>query len=139
MTKERDLEDLQQITQAHYEKCQQSFAKIVTQENKLREELARLDALNRSARPPEPTLTHRNAIGADVIWQGWLGRAKTALNLKLAQVLATKEYHLIQVRRAYGKVLVLQEMQQKQRNIARKFESEKLLGEAIVQAIQNPQ
>lgn len=45
-----------------------------------------------------------------MIWQGWLGRTRTDLNMKLARVLAVKAHHQTKVRKAYGKVLVLDEL-----------------------------
>lgn len=48
------------------------------------------------------------AIGSDVIWQSWVGRTRSQLNIQLAKVLSTKEYHLAAVRKAYGKVMVVE-------------------------------
>ena len=137
MTRQRDLHDLKQITRAHYDQHQQRFSKIVAQENALRGELARLDEMNRNTQPPEPAVTEMRAIGADVIWQGWLGRAKTSLNLQLARVLAVKERHLIEVRRAFGKVLVVEDLSKQFRAENRKLLGEKVLSDAITQAVQN--
>lgn len=108
-----ELTALLKITQAKYDQQQQSFQKLVAEENRLRRELARLDtAVKRSQSEPEGE-TEMRAIGADIIWQGWVAQSRTQLNLKLAQVLALKLHNLAQVKQAYGKVLVIQELQEK--------------------------
>ncbi len=112
MTDAQNLAMLHQITQARYEQRQQSFAKLVAEESQLRAELVRLDSMNRATAMPEDATDQMHSIGADVLWRGWLGRSKTAVNMQLARVLAVKESHLLEVRRAYGKVLVVQELQQ---------------------------
>lgn len=110
MTTPNDLEVLLTITQAKYDQQQLSFQKLVAEENRLREELAKLDRAARDARAEPGGTTEMRAIGADIIWQGWVARSKTQLNLKLAQVLALKLHHLEQVKQAYGKVLVVHEL-----------------------------
>lgn len=137
MSVARDLRDLHQITRARYEQRQQSFAKIVAEETYLRTELARLDAMNAQTHAPPEDATSMRAIGADVIWQGWLGRARTTLNLRLARVLAVKEHHLLEVRRAYGKVLVVEELQTQHTAEARKMQSDAAFNQAITLALQS--
>lgn len=104
------LKQMRVLVQAAYDREQISFQRVVAQENALRSELARVGALDSAARATMSQDTAQRALGADVIWQGWVGRAKTQLNMKLARVLATKEHHLAQVRRAYGKVLVVEDL-----------------------------
>ncbi|MGB3245613.1 MAG: hypothetical protein WBB25_13845 [Sulfitobacter sp.] len=135
MSRERDLDDLLQITRARYQHRQQSFAKVIAEESRLRNELTRLDEMNRSTETPQTAQTEMRAIGADVIWLAWLGRAKSALNSQLARVLAVKENHLSEVRRAYGKVLVVEELQSKLMAEQRKTRREKALSDAVTQAV----
>ncbi|TMM52503.1 hypothetical protein [Sulfitobacter sabulilitoris] len=104
MTHRGNLDALRRVSHARYLQTQLAFQTLVAEENRLRSELARLDAQLRGSRTEDAT--EMRAIGADVIWQAWVGRAKTELNLSLARVLAQKEHHLRQVRRAYGKTLV---------------------------------
>lgn len=124
-----DLDTLQEITRAQYDRQRQSFQKILTEETALRDELARLDALNAQARAD--TDQTQRALGADLMWQGWVGRAKTQLNMKLARVLAVKEHHQIMVRKAYGKVLVVEELQ----TDAKKQKNQRTAKRALDQAI----
>jgi hypothetical protein len=86
----------------------QAFLQLVAEENKIRSELQRVDAQNQAAEQSQTA--DMRSIGADVIWKAWVGRTKRALNIKLSQVLAQKEHHLRQVKRAYGKVLVTRQL-----------------------------
>lgn len=105
-----DLEQLEAITQARYQQQQQSFQRLVAEENRLRGEIAKLDDHLRRTRNQSEGDVSLRALGADIIWQGWVGQRKAELNIKLAQVLAIKEHHLVQVRTAYGKVMVVEEL-----------------------------
>ena len=135
MTAAQDLADMATITQARYEQRQQAFAMLVAEENRLRAEIKRLDAMRHDADAADGQAIELRAIGADVIWQGWLGRAKTALNLDLARVLAVKEHHMQEVRRAYGKVLVINEMKGQLRREVKKSVVDNELSQAIALSI----
>tara|TARA_R110000787_G_scaffold61262_2_gene138810 strand:- start:1931 stop:2341 length:411 start_codon:yes stop_codon:yes gene_type:complete len=119
------------VTQAKYDQQQQSFGKLVSEENRLRTELEQLDAAARRAQTEPNGESEMRAIGADIIWQGWVARSKTRLNLKLAQVLALKLHQLAQVKQAYGKVLVIKEL----RDQARSKFTTKRAQNALAQAI----
>ena len=110
MSNLNELRQLEAITQAKYDQQQQSFQRIQSEENRLRAELRKLDEMLLSSNNTDVRIGEMRAIGADVIWQGWVGRSKTELNLKLAQVLAIKEQQLQQVRQAFGKLQVVQQL-----------------------------
>ena len=131
MTTFNDLTVLLTITQAKYDQQQLSFQKLVAEENRLREELSRLDRAAREAHAEPEGTNEMRAIGADIIWQGWVARSKTQLNLKLAKVLALKLHHLEQVKRAYGKVLVVQELLAKTAKEASRKSASTELSQAI--------
>lgn len=131
MTTLRELRELATITQTHYEQRQQAFARLVAEENRLRAEIKRLDDMRHDAEVADGDTVKLRAIGADVIWQGWLGRTKTELNIRLAQVLAVKEHHLNEVRQAYGKVLVVAEMSNNLKTATRKDRAADALTQAI--------
>lgn len=130
MTGLDDLHRMQQVVQAQYDQKQQYFQKLTTKEANLRQELARLSEQARAASGTDIAL---QAIGADILWRGWVGRAKTQLNIELAQTLALKRYHLSDVKKAYGKVLVVEELIQQTQSEARKAQSEQVLQRAIEQ------
>ncbi len=99
-----DLAMMQKLVEVKYRKQQESFARLMAQESRLRASLRQLDMQMAESRSSADH--QQKAIGADVAWQAWVGRKKRELNMQLAQVLAVKERHIAQVRTAYGKVLV---------------------------------
>lgn len=99
-----DLTMMQKLVEVKYRQEQESFARLMTQENRLRASLRQLDLQLEDSRKCADA--EQKAIGADVLWQAWVGRKKRELNMQLAQVLAVKERHIAQVRKTYGKVLV---------------------------------
>lgn len=131
MTTLTELKDMLAITETKYDQQQQSFQKLVFEENRLRGELIRLDIAAHQAEAEPLGKREMRAIGADIIWQGWVARSKTQLNLKLAQVLALKLHHLAQVKQAYGKVLVVRELLGQ----VHKETSAKIADAALAQAI----
>jgi hypothetical protein len=108
MSRLGDLEALRSLVDLKYRQQQESFSRLIAQENKLRASLAQLDAHMRESQCS--TDAPQKAIGADVIWQTWVGRKKHEVNIQLAQILALKERHVAQVRHAYGKVLVINDL-----------------------------
>lgn len=108
MTQVNDLVMMQKLVDVKYRQQQDSFARIIVQENRLRSALRQLD--EHLAKSRTSANSSQKAIGADVIWQSWVGRKKRELNMQLAQVLAVKERHIAQVRKAYGKVIVANEI-----------------------------
>ncbi len=111
MMKLEDLRKLRALADAKYRARQQLFQNLVQRENALRADLTRLEEQSRAANVhSDPDM---RSIGADVIWKAWLGKARASLNMKLALVLAEKDQHVRQVRRAYGKVLAADGLLQK--------------------------
>lgn len=108
-----DLISLKQITRMQYDRQSQAFHKVVAEEAAIRAELARIEVLDVEARAAADS-THR-ALGADVLWQGWVARSKTALNMRLARTLAIKDRHRLSLSRAYGRVTVIDELIKKER------------------------
>jgi hypothetical protein len=103
-----DLAMMQKLVDVKYRQQQESFARLLAQESKLRGSLRQLDEHLATSRRNNDT--SQKAIGADVLWQAWVGRKKRELNMQLAHVLAVKERHIAQVRSAYGKVLVTDDL-----------------------------
>ena len=86
----------------------------------MRAELARLDDMLKTSEAAAEGQGEMRVIGADILWQGWVARSKTALNIKLAQVLAIKEQQLHQVRQAFGKLQVVEQLIAETRSVTRK-------------------
>lgn len=103
-----NLRELHALTDAKYKAQQQVFQQVLQRENSLRADLKRLEEQARlSISVDNPQM---KSIGADIIWSAWLEKAKTSLNMRLAQVLAEKDQHIRQVRQAYGKVMASEEL-----------------------------
>ena len=104
MSKQAELAVMKQLVEVKYRKQQDSFSRFLTQENNIRSALKQLSEQLTQNRSNEDAM--HKSIGADVLWLAWHSRKKRELNLQLAQILAVKELHVAQVRKAYGKVLV---------------------------------
>ena len=131
MNKIDQMRQIEAVTDARYQQQQQSFQRLVSEENRLRSELMKLDAHLKEARSAQVEF-EMTALGADIIWQAWVGKRKAELNMKLAQVLSIKEHHLKQVRTAYGKLLVARELL----SDAMKSQGEKRAQSALLRAIE---
>ncbi|WP_299026906.1 hypothetical protein [uncultured Sulfitobacter sp.] len=117
------------MVEIKYRQQQESFARLMVQENRLRASLTQLDQQMADSRASKDS--PQKAIGADVLWQAWIGRKKRELNMQLAQILAVKERHIAQVRHAYGKVLVTQTLVDETHTKARQKMAQSLLDRAI--------
>lgn len=104
MTTLKELSRMKALVQMKYQQQQESFTRLLAQESRLRGSLRQLDENLIASRTSDDT--SQKALGADVLWQAWVGRKKRELNMQLAQTLAVKERHIAQVRHAYGKVIV---------------------------------
>ena len=136
MTPAHELAQIAKVVKANYEQEQRQFAKLVSRENQLRTAIQEIEDMRRSTNVPDASVARMQAIGADVIWLAWVGRSKTALNIQLAQVLAQKEHLQSAVRKAYGKVLVVQQMQDQARADAASKRTKSQLETAVVQFLQ---
>ena len=108
----KSLDDLAQITDAQFRAEQSRLSDIVAEEAALRQDIARLDAHHRDNQNlPETQLSRARTIGADVLWQGWVGRTRKDLQMRLARVLVRKANMMDSLRQAYGKSIAAQTLQ----------------------------
>jgi hypothetical protein len=92
------------VTAARLDQETARLRAVLAEEARLRAALARLDAQAEAARAlPEQAMSGLREIGADLSWQGWVGRSRAALNSELALALARKERAMPPLRRAFGK------------------------------------
>lgn len=108
----KQMQELVDITEALYLKEQAAVQDILSEEEALRSKLAEIDQQISKARDDISRIDPMQTIGADVVWQAWVGRAKTQLNTQLAQVLARKSLVMGKVRRAFGKTLIASQLAQ---------------------------
>jgi hypothetical protein len=135
MSARADLEQLLMVSTAQYDHQRQVFAKVVAEEGQLRQELLRLKGLDQIAEENPTAVSNMRVIGADLLWQGWLSRSKSALNMQLARVLAIKAHEQDKVRKAFGKVVALQELIKNEKKERQKKAAQVALGLAIDHAL----
>lgn len=98
------LTDLTKLTEALYQAETAKMQDLLQQEAKLRQDLVRLEEHRCDNRNlPDADMQGLRQIGADLLWQGWVGRSKVNLQAELARVLGRKGQMLGQLRRAFGK------------------------------------
>ncbi|UWR15266.1 hypothetical protein [Sulfitobacter sp. M368] len=119
------------MTKIAYQQQQQRFQLVLAEEARLRGEIERLNGLDAHAREQFSHNHNMRAIAADVLWLGWVGRSKTAINMELARVLAVKEQHLSAVRKAYGKLVVAGQLLDRCKSNAQGDAAKRQLGHAI--------
>lgn len=135
MEKLAQLKSLKAITDAKYLAEQAAFQSILAEEASLRAELIRLKEMLQVSRTTSLAPSEMRAIGADILWQGWIGRSRGVVNIKLARILAIKESRMQSVRKAYGKVLVVEELIAKTTTAQHRLASRGQLDAAINQAL----
>jgi hypothetical protein len=60
--------------------------------------------MRRAARDlPEDQASGYREVGADILWQGWIGQSKARLHSELARVLGRKGQISRELRRSFGK------------------------------------
>ena len=114
------LQDLAQLTAAQKAFEEAQMRRLTEEEAEIRAELAALEQRHRAALalPVSDTVQHRQ-IGADILWQGWVGRSRHQLHIRLAQALAKKGAALRRLRRAHGRSSAAQELVQTARRETR--------------------
>jgi len=106
----QNLNPLKQITEALYTTKLAEMQKIRAQEAEIRYALATLDSeLAEETRASQNDMALRS-LGADILWQGWVGRKRASLQMRLAQVLVQKEKSLKEMRKAFGKKDVVERL-----------------------------
>ncbi|WP_101067138.1 hypothetical protein [Roseovarius salinarum] len=109
------MSDIVRLAGALYEMEQARMHETLREEAALREDLGQLDA-----HWHDTTATAARAIGADVLWQGWVARRRAELNSRLAAVLAQKEKHIAALRAANGRKVAAERLaEQMERDAAR--------------------
>lgn len=132
--KKHELNELHRLLELKFKDRQKAFSEVVAAEQKLRAEVSRLDKMaSATSRVQDGKM---RAIGADVIWNAWLGRTKTGLNMELAQVLAQKDKLIRRVRKDYGKVLASEAMAEAQKVARSKHLRSQELSETLGQHLQ---
>lgn len=105
------IDQMSAVMRALYDREFRAIAAILAEEAGLREKLNRLDeqiAQNRDACANGHMM---QAVGAQLLWQGWTIRTRGQLNTELAQVMAKKIVSMDRVRVAFGRQRAVEMMQ----------------------------
>ena len=104
------MKTLLQLEQLRSLKSQKELAEITAEESRLRRQIGTLQEHRRMSHEPDPGLMPMRAIGADILWQGWIDRTQSDLNMDLARVLARKAPIAKRAKKNIGRRDVVSEM-----------------------------
>ncbi|HAW49032.1 MAG: hypothetical protein CMN18_05535 [Roseovarius sp.] len=92
------------LTEALYRADSARVQRLLAEEAGLRADLRQLETMRRTAgeMPQEDASVYR-AVGADLLWQGWIGQSKARLHSELARILGRKGQLSRELRRSFGK------------------------------------
>lgn len=101
---QKTLNDLKDLTDIVYRGEQASLKKIITQEQELRAEIAKLEERHNAViRTHGLDVSGTRSYGGDVLWQGWVERSRSDLQIRLAQVMARKSDFIRRLSLAHGR------------------------------------
>ncbi len=122
----RPLLDIVRLTEAQHDAEQAKMNRIIAEENKVLRELSNIDERVRKSRElQDRDVTGLREIGADILWQSWVGNRRRQLQIRLAQVLSRKAAALHFLRQTHGrrtaaeKLLVTQTKSDRAQGIAK--------------------
>lgn len=106
-----ELDHLTKLSQAQQDADAAKLQAIHSEEQRIRSQLAALDATQDSARdlPALKTLQQRR-VGGDLLWQRWVGRRRRELQMQLARCLARKATARRHLQKSFGKSSALQKL-----------------------------
>lgn len=113
--------DLARMTDAVYQSRLARMQRLMADETALRQELASLEVARRNNLAVEFSPADMRAIGADILWEGWIVRQRTALNMRLANLLVQKEAMRVEIREVFGRAQVAKALNDAQLEKVRKI------------------
>jgi len=109
------MNELVHITDALFQVEQAKMQQIAAEEAAIRAALADLDAqYNNAQNDAKSDMTAIRALGADLLWQVWVGKKRANLQMELAKVLVRKAQAAEGLRYAFGKNHVAGQLLQKE-------------------------
>lgn len=130
--KQTKLDQMSRVTEAVYLSEFQKVKGILSDEARLRRDLAQLETQARQERQTLQDDVPMQSLGADVLWQAWLTRTQRQLNMELAQVMARKLTAMGRVRTAFGRQNAVHSMLETERKEAKKA-AQKKAAERLIQ------
>lgn len=110
--------ELADLTDAVYRSRLAGMQKIMRQEAQLRQSLQRLEQMSTGDDSFQQHDITMRAIGADLLWQGWVARRRTELNMQLANLLAQKSAISRDLSLAFGRAQVAEALVERERDHA---------------------
>lgn len=114
----RQFTELADLTDAVYRSRLAGMQKIMRQEAQLRQSLQRLEQMSTGDDSFQQHDITMRAIGADLLWQGWVARRRTELNMQLANLLAQKSAVSRDLSLALGRAQVAEALVARERDHA---------------------
>lgn len=102
------LTQLARVTDAVFQGHMAGLQRLAAEETLLRQTLAALEDARKSNMQVDETCREMRALGADLLWEAWIVRQRTALNMRLANLLVQKEVMRSEMRSAFGRAQVAQ-------------------------------
>lgn len=123
------FDTLSALTDARFQAEMTALRKTAAAEAALRDALADLAEQERNFALREATddMIALKTLGADILWRGWVGRKRAALNRDLALVLVRKAQETDRLRYAFGRNTVAKALADKAAHSHRQDENAKVL------------
>lgn len=102
------LTQLARVTDAVFQGHMAGLQRLAAEETLLRQALAALEDARKSNMQVDETYREMRALGTDLLWEAWIVRQRTALNMRLANLLVQKEVMRSEMRSAFGRAQVAQ-------------------------------
>ncbi|WP_322867077.1 hypothetical protein U5922_013375 [Aquicoccus sp. G2-2] len=129
-------QDLVALTDAVFQADLARLRTITSEEAALRADLATLQgAVSRSVALPASDALALRQLGGDLLWLSWVGRKRSDLNMRIANVMARKLDAEGALRRSFGKAEVAQQIADKAQQKRRADTASKTLEDQQAQAI----
>ncbi|MDX5382374.1 MAG: hypothetical protein LPJ92_05100 [Rhodobacterales bacterium] len=97
------LEDVSKVMDAMYQSRVSGLQSLIAQEVKLRDALRCLEDMRQISTGSALDDHAMRALGADLLWQGWLTRQRSEINTQLANLLVQKAALMDALRLAFGR------------------------------------
>lgn len=100
--------DLARITDAVFQGHLAGLQRLAAEESLIRDTLSSLETARKDNISTDDPNIEMRALGADLLWEGWIMRQRMALNIRLANLLVQKEALRAEMRKAFGRAKVAQ-------------------------------
>lgn len=113
------LADLKRLSDAAFQKEQQTLRPYIEAEAEILQKLSRLDAQLQQTRQNSGQADGYQVTGTDVLWRGWEEATRRKLNTDLARVRAQKLTKMQALRKAFGRKQALGQLIEEQQKARR--------------------